>query len=62
MDRELTSAQYGATLVTRALQEALNTSDELTALLLIPMIADSAKLAQQIGMLLHAQSMRSQGS
>jgi hypothetical protein len=52
----LTKAQDAATLATRDLQDALKTANAVAAMVLLPMIADSAKLANQISGLIHAMT------
>jgi len=58
MDEELTKALNSATFATRDLQDALKTADAVAALVLLPMIADAARLAQQISGLIHARADR----
>ena len=58
MDEELTKALHSATFATRELQDALKTADAVAALVLLPMIADAARLAQQISGLIHARADR----
>lgn len=56
MDEELTKALHSATFATQELQQALKTADAVAALVLLPMIADAARLAQQISGLIHARA------
>ncbi len=56
MDEELTKALHSAQFATLELQAALNGSDAVTALLLLPMIAQASTLAQQIDALIRARS------
>ena len=58
MDEELTKALHSATFATQELQAALKTADAVAALVLLPMIADAARLAQQISGLIHARADR----
>ena len=58
MDEELTKALHSAQFASRELQDALKTADAVTALVLLPMIAAAARLAQQIGGLIHARADR----
>ena len=58
MDEELTKALQLQSAAARQLQEALKTADSVAALVLLPMIADAAKLAQQISGLIHAKADR----
>ncbi len=56
MDEALTKALHDAQFATKDLQEALKHADAVTALLLLPMIADAARLEQQITSLLQARA------
>jgi hypothetical protein len=58
MDEELTKALQLQSAAARQLQEALKAADSVAALVLLPMIADAAKLAQQISGLIHARADR----
>ena len=58
MDEELTKALHSATLAMRELQDALKTADAVAALVLLPMIADAARLEAQISGLIHARADR----
>jgi hypothetical protein len=58
MDEELTKALHSVTFATQELQQALKTSDAVAALVLLPMIADAARLAQRISGLIHARADR----
>jgi hypothetical protein len=58
MDDELTKALHSAKSATRELQDALTTADAVAALVLLPMIDDAARLAQQISGLIHARADR----
>ena len=58
MDEALTKALHSATFATRELQDALKTADAVEALVLLPMIADAARLVQQVSGLIHARADR----
>ena len=58
MNEALTKALHSATFASRELQDALKTADAVEALVLLPMIADAAGLAQQISGLIHARADR----
>jgi hypothetical protein len=58
MDEELTKALHSATFAVRELQDALKTADAVEAMVLLPMIADAARLAQAISGLIHARADR----
>ena len=55
MDESLIKALHSAQFATGELQDALKTADAVTALVILPMIADAARLAQQISGLIHAR-------
>lgn len=58
MNQELTQALQSAQATTQALQAELKTADAVTALVLLPMIADASRLAARINELLHAKMER----
>lgn len=58
MEQELTKALHSAQFAARELQGALKTADAVAALVLLPMIADAARLAQQISGLICARADR----
>jgi hypothetical protein len=58
MTEALTKALHSATFASRELQDALKTADAVEALVLLPMIADAAGLAQQISGLIYARAER----
>jgi len=58
MNEALTKALHSATFAGRELQDALKTADAVEALVLLPMIVDAARLAQQISGLIHAKADR----
>lgn len=60
MDEELLKAQHSAQFTTQELQAALKSADAVTALLLLPMIAQAAGLTRQIDELIHARRERPQ--
>lgn len=54
MNESLTKALHAAQFVVQDLQIALKEADSVSALVLLPMIADAAKLEQQISGLIAA--------
>ena len=56
MDENLTKARDCATFAAEDLRRALADADAVTALVLLPLIADAARLAQQIGALMYARN------
>jgi len=55
IDEELTKAWHSAQLAMQDLQAALKTADAVSAMVLLPMIDDAARLALQIRGLIHAR-------
>jgi hypothetical protein len=53
-EESLTKALHSATFSGSELQDALKTADAVEALVLLPMIADAARLSQKISGLIHA--------
>ena len=58
MDEELKMALHSAQFATEELQAALKDADAVEALVLLPMIADAARLVQQVSGLIHARADR----
>lgn len=58
MDENLTKARDCATFAAEDLQRALADADPVAALVLLPLIADAARLAQQVGALIEARAAR----
>ena len=58
MDEQLTQAMHSSQFAAQHLQAALKTADAVEALVLLPMIADAARLVQQISGLIHARADR----
>ena len=58
MDEQLTQAMHSAQFAAQHLQAALKTADAVEALVLLPMIADAARLVQQVSGLIHARADR----
>jgi hypothetical protein len=58
MTEDLTKALHSATFTVRDLQDALKSANAVEALVLLPMIAEAAKLAQAISGLIHARADR----
>jgi hypothetical protein len=58
MGEHLTKSLHSANFVVEDLRSALAKADPVEALLLLPMIADAARLAQQIDALIAAQNSR----
>lgn len=58
MDEHLTKAHHSAQFAMIDLQAALKSADAVTALVLMPMIANAASLAQQIDTLIRARPSR----
>jgi hypothetical protein len=58
MDEQLTQAHHSATSAADHLRRALADSDAVAALVLMPMIGDAARLAQQIAALIAARADR----
>ena len=58
MTEDLTKALHSAQFASRELQDALKTADAVEALVLLPMIADAARLAQAVSGLIHARADR----
>ncbi len=58
MDENLTKARDCATFAAEDLRRALADADPVAALVLLPLIADAARLAQQVGALIEARTAR----
>jgi len=58
MDEDLTKARDCAAFAAEDLRRALADADPVEALVLLPMIADAARLAQQVGALIEARAAR----
>ena len=57
-DEYLTKALHSAKFAAQELQGALRTADPVVALVLLPLIADAARLEMQISGLIHARGDR----
>ena len=62
MDEYLTKSLHTATFTVEDLRRAIAEADPIEALLLLPLIADAARLAQQIEALIEAKNSHVSGT